>query len=97
VTGTELDRERFAEAGADLVGALRRALEGGDLPPVQREIYELVADFIVDLTARWVRVTKDADEADAVLYGHGPGVIVAALRKNLTPGQLAIVARMLTE
>lgn len=95
MTETELDRKQFAGRGADIAGVIQRQLDRDDLPPGIREAFTTLRDWSIDLTARWTAAMLHAEQMDSLLYGHGPGVIVAALRANLTEAQRAVVAGML--
>jgi hypothetical protein len=91
------DRERFAEAGADLIGVLQRQIDRTDPAADPRAIYALLRDHLIDQTAHWVQAMQQADEYDAVLFGASPAVLLHALRAHLTLGQLAQLAGMLRD
>ena len=93
----QLDREKFAETSANLIGVIQRELDRDDLAPDVREIYTLIRDHEIDLTARWVEMARNAEHYDAILFGASPAVLVRALRQHLTLGQLAQLTLLLRE
>lgn len=97
MTEAQLDREKFAEAGANIIGVIQRELDRTDLPADQRAIYTQLRDHEIDLTARWVQSMRDAEELDAVLFGAKPAVLLHALRQHLSPGQLVQLANILLD
>ena len=97
MTDAQLEREKFAETGANMIGIIQRELDRDDLPPDIREIYTVIRDHEIDLTARWVEMARNAEHYDAILFGASPAVLARALRRHLTLGQLAQLTSLLRE
>ena len=94
---TQRDIERLADTAAAAVAACGRLASSPRMTEAERADLGLVREYVIEQTAASVRLARETEAVEAILYGTEPGLLLAALRRNLTPGQRAHLGTLLRD
>ncbi len=94
---TQRDIERLADTAAAAVAACGRLARSPRMTEAERADLGLVREYVIEQTAASVQLARETEAVEAILYGTEPGLLLAALRRNLTPGQRAHLGTLLRD
>ncbi len=94
---THSDIKRLADTAATAVAACGRLASSPRMTGAERADLALLREYVIEQTAVSVRLARENEEVEAILYGTEPALLLAALRRNLTPGQRAHLGMLLLD
>jgi hypothetical protein len=88
------DTDRLAESAAAAVSSLNRLIDSDTFTVADCDQLARIRDFVIDQAAAFTRLTQSTADIDAVMFG-SPAVLEEAVKRRLTPAQLAQFAARL--